>query len=211
MACAVRWAARPAEAVGWNAPRRRHARFARRSPASRDTLGGQPPQQIGHVRPQVDEDAHEAAGLRQGHGLFQGCERALLVPLRVVKQGLQRQHLDGEARVVDGCDESVQPGERLGGLVAAGRRVLRQEDLRQRQLRRVEVRHRRERHMGSDRRRPVAGRAEIALPRGQLRLERLRQRKEPFAAGLPQESRRPDRASAAPGPADRAPGRSTRR
>ena len=85
-----------------------------------DAPCGQPPQERGHVGPQVDEHAHEAAGLRQGQGLFQGCERALLVPLRVVEQGFQRQHLDGEAGVVGGGDERIQPGQFCGGLLAAG-------------------------------------------------------------------------------------------
>ena len=77
---------------------------------ARNAPCGQPSQQSGHVRPQVDEDAHEAAGLRQGHGLFQGRERARLVSLRVLKQRLQRQHLDGEARVVDGRDRKRAAG-----------------------------------------------------------------------------------------------------
>ena len=84
----------------------------------------QPGQQPRHPWPQVDEEANEAARLGQGHGLFQQRERRPFVPLRVLKQRLQRQHLNREARVMGGRHEVIQPSQCFGGLLPAGRRVL---------------------------------------------------------------------------------------
>ena len=78
-----------------------------------DARAPQSGKQPRHSWPQVDEETNEAARLGQQHGLFQQRERRPLVPLRVLKQRLQRQHLDREARVMGGRHEVIQPRQVL--------------------------------------------------------------------------------------------------
>ena len=87
--------------------------------ARRHALARQRGKQVRHPRSQVDEDAHQAARLRQQDRLLQRVLRRGALVVCLMQQGLQRKHFDQKTGVVCGFDE-LRAGEAAGGMPKAG-------------------------------------------------------------------------------------------
>ena len=77
------------------------------------TFARQRGKQVRHPRSQVDEDAHQAARLRQQDRLLQRVLRRGALVVCLMQQGLQRKDFDQKTGVACGFGERAQAGQQV--------------------------------------------------------------------------------------------------